>query len=203
MSLHTARVAPEETAFRPVLPLCLLSGFAEKQMTSKGSYFEKLKDPRWQKKRLERLEMSDWHCDSCGDGESTLHVHHKVYFKGREPWEYDAKQLSTLCEECHKAEHESENPLMLAASYVDVDGGPYSADTVASLIYGFCMHEDMGPDPDTYMLARIISVMPKRLRFGGFDVYEAEKIAQEVNSRGAEFCDVLREFAGIPKKRGA
>lgn len=199
MSLHTARVAPEKTAFRPVLPLCFLPGFTEKHMTKKRSYFEKLKDPRWQKKRLERLEMSEWRCDSCCDDESTLHVHHKAYFKGREPWEYDVKQLSTLCESCHQDEHESENHLMLAVSYVDVDGGPYSAETLASVVAGFCMQEDFGPDPDIYMLARIISAMPKRRRYGGLDALEAKKIAEEVECRGAEFCDLLRAFAGITR----
>jgi len=70
-----------------------------------SNYFTKLKDPRWQKKRLEVLEFSDWSCEVCGDTESTLHVHHKQYIKGREPWEYGLQQLAVLCEHCHDIEH--------------------------------------------------------------------------------------------------
>jgi len=41
------------------------------------TYAEKLRDPRWQRRRLEKLDAADFHCESCGDGESTLHVHHR------------------------------------------------------------------------------------------------------------------------------
>jgi len=50
----TDRVAPEKAVFRPALPLVSLLGITEMQMAK--NYFEKLKDPRWQKKRLEVLE---------------------------------------------------------------------------------------------------------------------------------------------------
>jgi hypothetical protein len=69
------------------------------------TYSEKLKDPRWQRKRLEIFERDNWTCLKCGDITSTLHIHHKVYFKGVDPWEYDGKHLETLCENCHSAEH--------------------------------------------------------------------------------------------------
>lgn len=65
------------------------------------TYKEKLKDPRWQKKRLEILERDNFTCCQCGDKEETLHVHHKGYIKGNEPWEYDNNYLETLCETCH------------------------------------------------------------------------------------------------------
>jgi hypothetical protein len=68
------------------------------------TYLEKLKDPRWQKKRLEILQRDNWTCQCCGDTENTLHVHHWFYKKGKDPWEYDAEDLSTLCEDCHEAE---------------------------------------------------------------------------------------------------
>lgn len=72
---------------------------------SKTSYAEKLKDPRWQKKRLEILNRDDWCCQWCCDDESTLIVHHLAYEKGREPWEYDDDTLLTLCENCHETDH--------------------------------------------------------------------------------------------------
>jgi hypothetical protein len=35
-------------------------------------YSDKLKDPRWQKKRLEVFERDGWCCQCCGDSESPL-----------------------------------------------------------------------------------------------------------------------------------
>lgn len=65
------------------------------------SYAEKLKDPRWQKKRLEVLQRDDWTCLCCGATDRTLHVHHVVYLPKRDPWEYAECFLQTLCEDCH------------------------------------------------------------------------------------------------------
>lgn len=66
------------------------------------SYYEKLKDPRWQKKRLEIMERDGFCCNNCYDKNSTLNVHHVFYIKNKNPWEYDSRILSTLCENCHK-----------------------------------------------------------------------------------------------------
>lgn len=70
-----------------------------------SSYTEKLRDPRWQKKRLEALQAAGWACENCGGTTETLNVHHKRYFKGRMPWEYELEWLSVLCENCHTDEH--------------------------------------------------------------------------------------------------
>jgi len=75
-------------------------------MATYVSYKQKLLDPRWQKKRLEALESSGWACQCCHDKTSTLHVHHKQYFKGREPWEYELDLLEVLCEACHLSSHQ-------------------------------------------------------------------------------------------------
>ena len=71
-----------------------------------SKYSEKLKDPRWQKKRLEILERDKWTCQLCFDKESTLMVHHLNYNKGKNPWDYPNSGLTTLCQECHQEEHE-------------------------------------------------------------------------------------------------
>jgi len=71
----------------------------------KMSYSEQLKDPRWQKKRLQIMERDGFQCALCMDDKSTLHVHHKKYIYGRKPWEYKNEALVTLCENCHKKEH--------------------------------------------------------------------------------------------------
>jgi hypothetical protein len=70
-----------------------------------SEYSELLKDPRWQKKRLEILERDNWKCVMCGDDKSTLHVHHKWYANGLKPWEYKGPSLATLCCSCHDLEH--------------------------------------------------------------------------------------------------
>lgn len=64
-------------------------------------YAEKLKDPRWQKKRLKIFERDEWKCLCCGDSKETLHVHHLTYSKG-DPWKAPDNQLETLCETCHE-----------------------------------------------------------------------------------------------------
>jgi hypothetical protein len=69
-------------------------------------YAEKLKDPRWQKKRLEILQRDDFCCVACMDNEKMLVVHHLVYPVGLEPWDVKNEYLITLCEECHKSEYE-------------------------------------------------------------------------------------------------
>ena len=81
---------------------------AEAMAMSKQTYAEKLKDPRWQRKRLEILERDRWTCQGCGDTKSTLHVHHCWYDPQRktEPWEYENRSLRTLCEQCHEGERE-------------------------------------------------------------------------------------------------
>lgn len=69
-----------------------------------SEYIEKLRDPRWQKKRLEILERDEWACQKCFNTEKQLHVHHKIYFQDTEPWDIDCKYLVTLCESCHEEE---------------------------------------------------------------------------------------------------
>lgn len=65
------------------------------------SYWEKLKDPRWQKKRLAIMERDRFACLECKAKDQTLHVHHRLYRKGLDPWDYDDGDLMTLCEGCH------------------------------------------------------------------------------------------------------
>lgn len=65
------------------------------------SYWELLRDPRWQRKRLEVMQRDEFACRQCGDKTSTLNVHHTHYVKGRAPWEYENESLKTLCESCH------------------------------------------------------------------------------------------------------
>ena len=64
------------------------------------TYPEKLKDPRWQRKRLEIMERDNFTCRDCGAKDKVLHIHHSHYGKC-EPWDADGAVLLTVCQECH------------------------------------------------------------------------------------------------------
>jgi hypothetical protein len=103
MSLATARVAPEKAVLRPALLSLPIAGvLPEKKMSE---YTAKLKDPRWQRKRLEIMGRDKFKCRLCGDSDSTLHVHHIKYERGADPWDYNDESLVTLCEGCHEELH--------------------------------------------------------------------------------------------------
>jgi hypothetical protein len=72
-------------------------------------YSDKLRDPRWQKKRLEIMQRDEFSCQLCGDTESPLNVHHYFYEKNNEPWDYNSEDLVTVCESCHEAESREAN----------------------------------------------------------------------------------------------
>lgn len=71
-------------------------------MKNRSSYIQKLRSPKWQKKRLQILERDKWKCVSCGRGDINLQVHHIYYEKGVEPWAYKDSVYQTLCERCHE-----------------------------------------------------------------------------------------------------
>ena len=77
----------------------------KKQTATTNSYSSQYKNPKWQKKRLEILERDNFACRKCGDKESTLHVHHFEYTKGRKVWEYNDSNFATLCDSCHAEIH--------------------------------------------------------------------------------------------------
>lgn len=65
-----------------------------------ASYSDKLKDPRWQKKRLKILERDKWTCRLYQRDDKTLHIHHEKY-KGN-PWDIEDEYLKTVCCFCHE-----------------------------------------------------------------------------------------------------
>lgn len=83
-------------------------------METKKTYSEQLKDPRWQKKRLEIMQRDEFFCHSCSDNQGTLNVHHLSYKKNYNLWDYDNSDLITLCEFCHnKATENSRKSIAL------------------------------------------------------------------------------------------
>lgn len=83
-----------------------------------STYYEMLKDPRWQRKRLEILQAADFKCVDCGSAESTLHVHHMYYEKGKKPWEYDNLTLRCLCEDCHSRIQDTQAEIARMIAYL-------------------------------------------------------------------------------------
>jgi len=73
-------------------------------------YSELLKDPRWQKKRLQVMERDDFSCQKCFDKDNMLVIHHLFYLRSEyhNPWDYPGFALVTLCQDCHNEEHEAE-----------------------------------------------------------------------------------------------
>jgi len=99
------------------------------------TYLDKLKDPKWQKKRLLILQRDEFTCQNCFSDKETLHVHHLIYSDGS-PWDIDDKHLITLCENCHKSitEEEKEYKTLLIDS---VKGAGFMGDDLRELAEGF------------------------------------------------------------------
>ncbi len=101
---------------------------------------DQYKHPLWQKKRLEALEKAEYSCQKCYDGESTLHVHHKRYIKGRKIWEYAVDELSVLCEGCHQETHAEQDALKEILARLHPEG----LAEIVGLVAGYC-HNAFGP----------------------------------------------------------
>ena len=79
---------------------------ATRMVARRRRYRVLLRDPRWQKKRLEIFQRDRWQCQQCGATQKELQVHHLRYATGAvevPPWAYPASSLVTLCIDCHKA----------------------------------------------------------------------------------------------------
>lgn len=91
----------------------------KKQFTpAQKAYFAKLRDPRWQKRKTQILELAGWKCEDCGDKEETLNVHHCHYLQGKEPWEHPDNLLMSLCETCHPIRQEIERTIHINVASV-------------------------------------------------------------------------------------
>lgn len=80
-------------------------------------YYDKLKDPLWKIKRAEILKRDNNECRKC-QITTGLQVHHTLYIKGKEPWEYHNNLLMTLCENCHKDYENELDKIKFALAYV-------------------------------------------------------------------------------------
>lgn len=64
------------------------------------SYAEKLRDPRWQRRRLEIFQRDNWKCQLCSRTDLELHLHH-LYRTTEDPWDEPDLHLLTVCQLCH------------------------------------------------------------------------------------------------------
>lgn len=87
-----------------------------------STYSEKLRDPRWQKKRLEILERDKWTCQGCGSKDKELQIHHTVYESGKKPWEHNSERLKTLCSDCHSMPTEAVKRFREAIAHMTPEG---------------------------------------------------------------------------------
>lgn len=107
------------------------------------TYFEKLQDPRWQKKRLEVMQRDNFKCVSCGIDDVQLNIHHRYYVRGRDPWKYPMFCFKTLCKDCHQSEHNDEDQ---------------SVDTFETILEMFGI-EDVCVEKKVYYLAQYVGIM--------------------------------------------
>lgn len=136
MVMHADRVAPEKTVFS-ARPAAVLFPAERKEMrVSKLTYADQLKDPRWQRRRLEIMQRDEFRCQVCMATEFTLHVHHKYYTKGRKPWEYEDHELVTLCVHCHEDIGYQDADLKDLLARLRVDG-PFSLGCAMALVAGW------------------------------------------------------------------
>lgn len=77
-------------------------GAFERKAVSTKDWFERYKDPRWQKLRLLVMNQAGFKCSMCGSADQTLNVHHICYKRGCNPWEYGPDELKCICEPCHE-----------------------------------------------------------------------------------------------------
>lgn len=69
------------------------------------TYAEKLRDPRWQQKRLEIFQRDEFKCVICHVPGKEIQCHHLLYLK-RDPWDYPDHIFQTLCNDCHEQRQE-------------------------------------------------------------------------------------------------
>lgn len=95
------KVSKKLSLTKSLLTITFITVILHKTMSKHSTYADKLKDPRWQRLRLEILERDGFKCRWCYSEDKTLHVHHKYYISGREPWQYPPEAYLTLCLDCH------------------------------------------------------------------------------------------------------
>jgi hypothetical protein len=113
---------------------------------AESEYSRKLKDPRWQRRRLEIFQRDDWRCTNCWARDKTLHCHHIEYISGADPWDHSPEMLTTLCETCHNLAHSDYSEVVeyLGENMRAVGWGNFE---VYALAISFLYYREVGIEP--------------------------------------------------------
>lgn len=107
MIVHTARVAPEKRIHHPPAAVFSRGGQGDDM-----EFSQQYGHPKWQQRRLEKMQSVGFMCQVCFSAENQLHVHHKRYVRGRMLWQYEDFELDVLCRGCHDEAHREKELLM-------------------------------------------------------------------------------------------
>lgn len=156
-------------------------------------YIELLRDPRWQKKRLEIMKRDDFKCRECGDSQSNLQVHHKRYVRDKAPWEVPNGMLVTLCFRCH----ERITKLRARANDLLADLNLYELPIVVEFMEGF-WGKHAEPAPAVTPPPSVASPADRAITAGAFrasiERMEIEKnflLAQEFTRESSHRVDLI------------
>lgn len=69
-----------------------------------STYTDKLNTDRWRRFSEDVKRRDGYKCVQCNSTDN-LHVHHKIYYNYRDPWDYAIDLLETLCCKCHNQKH--------------------------------------------------------------------------------------------------
>ena len=99
------------------------------------TYQEMLRDPRWAEKSREIMYRDEHTCRRCGASNVRLNVHHTFYHElFKSPWGYPNSSLITLCEDCHKKEHDCSFNEKAKVLYSEVAANGYFGEELETLI---------------------------------------------------------------------
>ena len=183
-------VASAETSRRSSRALAgrVITTWQENKAARSRAYGEKLKDPRWQKMRLQVLARDQWCCQLCFNSEATLHIHHFYYEAGKEPWDYPHEAFTTLCESCH-AEEGEDRPQEEKALLLQLKKKGFMAWDLSKLAEGFASFPDglvWMPVPDMIAFTLSDSEMRQTMREAYFAHLAAMRDQREANSAEVE-----------------
>jgi len=146
-------------------------------------YNEFLKNPRWQKMRLEILERDNWTCRNCGNTEEMLMVHHTYYAKGKRPWEYPAESLITLCHYCHSDIHDSKGKRAeYESALIEILRRKFTTSQLSGLLGVFNETETRHPQWE------IIAIIAIALKAGPLQDKFVDSFLQDAERRGVDLA---------------
>lgn len=150
---------------------------------SVSKYGQMLRDPRWQKKRLEIMGRDKFACRLCWDDASTLNVHHLWYARGAEPWDYPDTALVTVCDSCHEELHAGRFGDFILEALIQ---GGATLDGLFSTLTAFQLLFE-GPDP-------------RRITPEGWDrIGDSINAALEAVHRGATADQIRNALRGLAR----